>query len=371
MEKLKILNNSFIKLNLGITISFLSLFNTLQLQSQILPTEDLFDFESIFQQKNIRVSERIKGEWNLQYSFIQQTYYNANKDSEIDSVQQIKQVLSIYDLLNNMQIILELIDDGRHLDNKVNDGIFGNILIGDFNEFRTDESIIDIQLDSIGINYSILYPPVNYLPHTPNIIEPQNKSIVSSEMPEITWEIDQKADGCELILLDKTPAFGEDFQGIIWKKKYNSNYTNFFTEKIPILLLNDKEYTLIIWSYTNTKQINNEWSRGAYSIELSKFYLDTTYKNEDLILSQNFPNPFNSRTIIKYNLPQIGRISIKIFDVVGREINTLINQEQSMGGHSIFWNGKDDFGNNVASGVYFYNIKFNGQSITRKLILTR
>jgi hypothetical protein len=273
--------------------------------------------------------------------------------------------------LNNTLKILELLDDGKHFDNKANDGIFGNILVGEFSEFRTDESIIDIHLDTIGINYSILYPPVNYLPEIPNIIVPQYKSIVSSEMPEISWKIDQKADGCGLILLDNTPSFGEEFQGIIWQNEYNSNDVNFFTEKVPVPLLNDKEYTLIIWSYTKTKQINNGWNRGAYSIELNKFYLDTSYKNEFLILSQNFPNPFNIMTIIKYNLPQLGRIYIKIFDIIGREINTLIDQEQSMGEHSILWNSKDDFKNNVASGVYFYNIKFNGQSIIRKMILAR
>lgn len=374
MKEFIILNNSSFKLNLSIKyfiIFFFSLSSIFKFQSQTLPTEDLFDFESIDQQKNIKVSERIKEEWNLQNSFIQQTYYNANKDSQIDSVRQIKQVLSIHYLLNNTRKILELLDDGKHFDNKANDGIFGNILVGEFSEFRTDESIIDIHLDTIGINYSILYPPVNYLPEIPSIIVPQYKSIVSSEMPEISWKIDQKADGCGLILLDSTTALGEDFKGIIWEKVYNSNHTNIFNEKIPIPLLNDREYTLILWSYTNTKRNNDEWNRGAYSIELSKFYLDTSYKNEDLILSQNFPNPFSSITIIKYSLPQAGRISIKIYDIIGREINTLIYREQSEGEHYILWDGKDSFGNNTASGVYFYSIKFNNHSVTRKLILTR
>jgi len=81
------------------------------------------------------------------------------------------------------------------------------------------------------------------------------------------------------------------------------------------------------------------------------------------MLSQNFPNPFNSRTIIKYSLPDAGNISIKIFDIIGQEITTLIDQEQSAGEHYILWHGKNRSGNDVASGVYFYNLKFNSWSI--------
>ena len=75
--------------------------------------------------------------------------------------------------------------------------------------------------------------------------------------------------------------------------------------------------------------------------------------------------------MIKYNLPSTGKISIKIFDIIGREIATLINQEQSAGEHYVPWNGKDNTGNKVASGVYFYNIRFNRQSISQKMLLIR
>lgn len=361
------------ELNMKILIIvLLNLFlNNIQIYGQVLPVENLFDFESIFQQKNIRVSERIKKEWNLPSNFIQQTYYNAHKDSYIDSVQLITQVLSINYLINDTLKILELLDDGKHFDKNANDGIYGNILDGDFNVFRTDESNIDIQLDTIGINYRIVYSPVNYLPDISTIIIPQHQSIVSSEMHEISWEIDPKADGCGAILLGNTPVFGEHLDEIIWIKEYKANSNNVFTEKIPVQLSNNKEYILVVWSYTDTKQINGKWSRGSYSIEWSKFVVDTLRRIKELILSQNSPNPFNSRTTIKYNLPESGKISVKIFDIIGREINALINQEQASGEHYVLWNGKDDFGKNVASGIYFYAIAFGNRSLSRKMILIR
>lgn len=346
--------------------------NCYQLQSQILPTEGLFDFESIFQQKNIRISKRIKEECNLQNYFIQQTYYNANKDSEIDSVEQIKQVLSYYFPPNSSSEILELLDDGNHFDNEANDGIYGNFLVDDFSKFRTNESIINIILkDTLGISYVIIYPTVNYLPEIPKIIIPQNKSIVTSAMPEIGWTIDPNADGGGIILIGSNLIIGDELEEMIWQKEFSRNTSGFFTEKIPVHLSCNKEYILIIWSYTNTKQINNNWDRGAYSIEWCKFFVDTLHKNENLILLQNFPNPFKSRTTITYLMPDAAKVSIKVYDIIGREITTLINEEQSIGEHYVSWNGKDDTGNNVASGIYFCNIIFNKQSISRKMLLAR
>ena len=136
-------------------------------------------------------------------------------------------------------------------------------------------------------------------------------------------------------------------------------------------MANNKEYTLIIWSYTNTKLINNNWNRGSYSMEWSKFSVDTMYENKNFILSQNFPNPFNYRTIIKYNLPEKGNVSINIFDVIGRKVTSLADQEQSSGEHYILWDGKDSSGNAVASGIYLYNIKYRNKSVSKKMLLIR
>jgi len=86
-------------------------------------------------------------------------------------------------------------------------------------------------------------------------------------------------------------------------------------------LLNDSKYTLIVWSFTNTTQVN----AGTYSIEWSQFKIDTLHKNKGLVHSQNFPNPFNHKTIIKYNLPDKGNVSLTIFDILGSKIISLIN----------------------------------------------
>lgn len=358
-------------MNTKILIIIFLFFYHFQSQSQTVEVGNLFEFYMGDYQKYIRISQRVQEQWGLSKDFLQHTHYNANKDNTIDSVNLVQQVLFIYFRKNSYDYnILELIDDGKHFDNEPDDGIYGNFLVDDFELFKTDEAIIDVTLDTIGISSHILQLPVIYLPEVPKIFSPSHQSTVSSEMPNIYWSIDPNANGCEVILLGDTPILGEELQDILWQKKYNVNEGKLFFEKIPIRLETNKEYTLLIWSYTNIKQISNIWSNGAYSIELSKFKTGASII-QDINLSQNFPNPFNSSTIIKYSLPEKGNVTIKIFDIVGIEVITLINQEQSDGDYYILWNGKDNKGVGVASGVYLYNLIFNDKVITKKMLLTK
>jgi Secretion system C-terminal sorting domain len=95
-----------------------------------------------------------------------------------------------------------------------------------------------------------------------------------------------------------------------------------------------------------------------------------TFKDEDNIpkyfsLSQNYPNPFNPSTTILYTLPHPGFVSLKIFDLKGREIETLINQNKETGRHSVKFDAS-----NLASGVYFYHLKVGINFIqTKKMLL--
>lgn len=353
-------------------ILFIILYN-FQSRCQTREIGNLFELYMDNYQKNIRISQRIKEEWNLSNDFFQHTHYNANKDIRIGSANLIQQVLFIYYKKNGyIPNILELMDDGKHFDNEADDGIYANYLVGDSNDFKTDESIIDVTLDTIGISTHIFQPPVNYLPEIPKIMSPIHQSTISSNTPSIYWKIDPNADGCGVILLGNTPTLGEELQNVLWTKNYRNNNDGLFSETIPTHLQNHKEYTLLVWAYTNLKKINGIWNNGTYSMEWSKFKIDSTYDiNKEFVLSQNFPNPFNTSTIIKYNLPQKGKLLIKIYDLLGGEIITLIHQEQMQGEYYILWNGKNSKGQNVTSGVYLYEAKFNNRSFSKKMLIIR
>jgi len=88
-------------------------------------------------------------------------------------------------------------------------------------------------------------------------------------------------------------------------------------------------------------------------------------------LNQNFPNPFNPETVISFTLPKAVDVEIKIFDALGSEVRTLINENRTAGKHNIYWNATDNFGNRVSSGVYFYTIRADNFVETKKMVLMK
>jgi len=73
-------------------------------------------------------------------------------------------------------------------------------------------------------------------------------------------------------------------------------------------------------------------------------------------LRQNYPNPFNPTTVIEYALPKSSQVKIQIYNVLGQRVRNLVDERQEPGYKMINWDGKDDQGNEVSSGIYFYRI---------------
>lgn len=85
----------------------------------------------------------------------------------------------------------------------------------------------------------------------------------------------------------------------------------------------------------------------------------------------NYPNPFNPITTIAYQLPKMSNVSIKIYNSIGQLVKTLINQRQPANYYTIKWDGKDDLGRDLASGVYIYQLITDDFRMSRKMILIR
>lgn len=88
-------------------------------------------------------------------------------------------------------------------------------------------------------------------------------------------------------------------------------------------------------------------------------------------LSQNYPNPFNPSTKIKFSLPEAAKVTVRIYDMLGRDIKTLVNTEQTAGSHEVTWNGDNDMGQKVASGIYMYAISTSKFVQTKKMVLLK
>ena len=87
---------------------------------------------------------------------------------------------------------------------------------------------------------------------------------------------------------------------------------------------------------------------------------------KDYSLKQNYPNPFNPTTLIKYQIPESGFVSLKVYDILGNEVETLVNETESAGIYEIKFNGSD-----LSSGIYFYQIRTNNYSATKKFMLLK
>ncbi|NOX90465.1 MAG: T9SS type A sorting domain-containing protein [Calditrichaeota bacterium] len=92
---------------------------------------------------------------------------------------------------------------------------------------------------------------------------------------------------------------------------------------------------------------------------------------ENFDLFQNYPNPFNPSTTISYNLPKRTDVTIEVFDLLGQKVKTLISATQSKGIHSVVWNGTDESGKKVGSGLYFYKMTTQNFSRIHKMILMK
>jgi len=86
-------------------------------------------------------------------------------------------------------------------------------------------------------------------------------------------------------------------------------------------------------------------------------------------LYQNYPNPFNTQTVIVYNMEITGDVILKIYDLNGKEVITLLNKQIYPGSHQVVWNGKDNRGNKMSSGIYFYELRTGKLRRVCKMIL--
>ncbi|HSW54625.1 MAG TPA: YCF48-related protein [Ignavibacteriaceae bacterium] len=165
---------------------------------------------------------------------------------------------------------------------------------------------------------------------------------------------------------------GGDYSGIVLKTTNGgSSWTNhLLTQSVlrSVNLINDS-VGYICGSYgTIIKTIT-----GRIITEVEEVTSINTLKPENYFLEQNFPNPFNPVTKIKYSVPQSGEVTLKVYDLLGKEIATLVNAEKPAGEYEVEFNAASHSGNarNLPSGIYFYQLKAGSYSETKKMVLLR
>ena len=219
------------------------------------------------------------------------------------------------------------------------------------------------------------------------------------------WTID----GWELPLLINDEQYNIYFVPFWWEKLNNNPYfmqkvydrwevlkdsifnvqrINNYVDSMLTYLDESQKRNFQKWNILNSKIWPNYYVLGSYSNEItflkawiknridwinqniSDLLITSINKYEDkpssFLLKQNYPNPFNPITKIQYEIPVEGKVSIKVYDILGREIKTLLDNYLKPGKYEIEWNA-----DNFVSGIYFYQLKANSFIQTKKMILLK
>jgi hypothetical protein len=98
---------------------------------------------------------------------------------------------------------------------------------------------------------------------------------------------------------------------------------------------------------------------------------EITMAPSDFQLKQNYPNPFNPETIIEYQVPANGLVELNIYNVLGQKVRTLVNDVKAPGTYQVLWDGRDDRGNRLATGMYVYQLRGKNAMITKRMIMVK
>ena len=142
-----------------------------------------------------------------------------------------------------------------------------------------------------------------------------------------------------------------------------------------ISYLGDTDYTFLATKvhYQSYETVVNPADQDQVDVNL---YPSTATEANDPVplnsgLLGNHPNPFNPETKIEFFLSGYDLADLAIYNVKGQKVRTLVNEELTPGLHSVIWNGKDENGNDLTSGVYLYKLSSGGTESTRKMILMK
>lgn len=139
------------------------------------------------------------------------------------------------------------------------------------------------------------------------------------------------------------------------------------TEAVKNALITFIETNNTTKSYTTTTD-----SLGNYSIGLvTDIEDDVPVIPKKFELAQNYPNPFSNETVITYKLNEQANVKVTIYDILGREVKKYTVGQQNVGIHGILWDGKNNFGEEVTTGIYFYKLQTGKESLVNKMVFNR
>ena len=147
---------------------------------------------------------------------------------------------------------------------------------------------------------------------------------------------------------------------IEWANSVDNNQTEIIIDSYSF----DRNDTPISIGYTIYGSDEEIISQGMSNMKIRAI-------PDEYSLHHNYPNPFNPSTTIMYDLPEAGYTRLMIYDLLGREVAVLVNKNMDAGYYNARWNGRNQYGQSVGAGMYFYQIQSNGFIRTHKMLLVK
>lgn len=342
--------------------------------AQTVPlSEGLFEFRAGFNQKIINLSERAKKYFDLSKTIIHTTYFNLKKDSTFPRGQQL---ISVLWLFTDNELpgtnILPLLDDGFHYDNENVDSIYANLRNIELDEVDTRELTIEVTGNMSGVRIHSFSLPIRSIPKPPQILFPWDQASVASNNLILNWNIDSRADGGTIILVESPFDIRRRLPNILWQREHKDLSISLFSDTVSASLQAGKTYVLIAWSYTQGKVLNGEWSHEAYSLDISTFQVGIDPdKQKTFNLENIYPNPFSGLTTISWTQSELYDVSVLIYDLIGREVKRYVANQVTTGQHAVIWDGTNSLGQKLPSGTYILKLLEGREQKTAKIILLR
>ena len=166
----------------------------------------------------------------------------------------------------------------------------------------------------------------------------------------------------------------EDFQYFVLEKSNSADFSDYqMIETVDTSYL-DTDYQLESTVYYRLQAFDDGGNVSDYSeaVDMTVLWTDLGIAVPDeYAIHQNYPNPFNPVTTLRYDLPEQAFVNIQIYDMLGRKVRTIVNEQQNPGYKSVLWNAKDDYGTAVSAGLYIYQVQAGSFIQTKKMILVK
>ncbi len=339
--------------------------------AQILPlTDRLFEYKWRAGQKVVRLSAGLVAESSLQAEILHRAYYNRAMEGRLPRNQALKRVTWRFNTLSPPGE-LPLIDDGLHCDVSKSDSIYGNYRVLREAELNAEEFDIDVEQDSLGLDIVALYPPVLFIPAAPHILDPLRGAQIFRPPVTVTWQLDHKADGGVLCLVDGQFTVLGPLGRVLWETERKQPFPGVLVDTIAAPLEQGRTYSLVAWSYYQARAANGSLiSNESYSLESSTFVFshEDSPRTDKLKIRSIFPNPFRDMVMVFWSQPDPGLVALSVHDILGKEVRILMSGSQDAGDHSVIWDGLDQSGERVSSGVYFVSLQGRNGRMTTKVV---